>query len=253
MVIYADVLFLINLAVNYLALLGTAKVCGKQTRRMKILAGAAIGAIYAVVSVLNGLQFLVHPLFKISVGILMSMCAFMGCKSLFKITAVFFVISALFGGVVFAVSVFFEAPFGNAFYTPVTLKILVPSFAVTYAVISIVFKRMAVRNRSIVEAEVRMDKRRVTLLALEDSGNQLIDPVSGKTVMIAELEKILPLFEENTQTLLKQSGNVSETFVKLSDKGNRFRLIPFRTVGISEGLLLAFMPDGISVLSLIHI
>ncbi len=60
MVIYLDVLALINLAMDYLLLLATARIAGVFTARRRLLFGAGLGALYAVFSMLPGTAFLQH-------------------------------------------------------------------------------------------------------------------------------------------------------------------------------------------------
>ena len=57
-VIYIDRLFLINLLIDYLLLLLSARVSGLALRRWRYLLGALLGAAYAVLTLLPGLRLL---------------------------------------------------------------------------------------------------------------------------------------------------------------------------------------------------
>jgi stage II sporulation protein GA (sporulation sigma-E factor processing peptidase) len=71
------------------------------------------------------------------------------------------------------------------------------------------------------------------ILALRDTGNTLRDPVSGEPVLVAG-----PSVAENMLGLSKEElSTPAETMVSSNIKG--LRLIPYRTVGQRDGLLLA--------------
>ena len=57
-VIYVDVLAGVNLAMDYLLLAAVARLSGAYCTRPRLLAGAALGAGYAVASCLEGLTWL---------------------------------------------------------------------------------------------------------------------------------------------------------------------------------------------------
>lgn len=70
-VVYIDSLFLLNLIVDYLLLLATAKLAGEVICRPRLALGAAVGALYASAVFFPGMVFLTHPLCKLSAAIVM--------------------------------------------------------------------------------------------------------------------------------------------------------------------------------------
>jgi stage II sporulation protein GA (sporulation sigma-E factor processing peptidase) len=102
--VYVDSLFVINLIVNYVMLLVTAKICVVGTKRLRLLLAAAAGAAYAVAAVFPAAAFLVNPFVKIAFGVLIALAAFGGGPRLLRAVLVFFAVSAAFGGVVMAAS-----------------------------------------------------------------------------------------------------------------------------------------------------
>ena len=63
MVLYADVLFLLNAVIDYILLLLSARMAGEPLRRSRFLLGAAIGGLYSVVIFVPGFSFL-HMFFR---------------------------------------------------------------------------------------------------------------------------------------------------------------------------------------------
>ena len=250
--IYIDSLFLINLIINYIMLLVTAKICAATVRRLRLLGAAVAGAAYAVAAVIPGAAFLVNPFIKIAFGVLLALAAFGGQVRFLRITLVFFAVSAAFGGVVMAASLFGgESMFGGIF-TSASLRILILSFVAGYIILTLVFKRAA-RHKGgvIVSVTVRLGDREVLVRALMDTGNALADPLSGRPVMVAGISDLKRLFSPDISEILfglyrKGAVRVLEELSQ-TERTLRFQLIPYSAVGVSGGMLLAFKPDEIIV------
>ena len=249
--VYIDVLFLINLIVNYVMLIVTAKICAAPVNRLRVLGGAAAGALYAVAAVLPAVDFLENPLVKIAVGILMALTAFGGQPRFLRVTLVFFAVSAAFGGIVMAASYFGGGSVYGGLFTSANLRILTVSFVVGYAVLTLVFRRAARhKGGTVVPVTVRHDGREVVFRALRDTGNALSDPMSGRPVMVAGIAELGPLFSPNIAGTLSGLGQkgaavILEELSERSERAIRFQLIPYSAVGVSGGMLLAFRPDEI--------
>ena len=92
--IYIDVLFLINLIVNYLLLYGSVLLSGAAVYRIRVFLGALIGAAYGVIVFFISLNALFSVVLKILVAALMVFVSFKGsCVKLFRFTLIFFGLS----------------------------------------------------------------------------------------------------------------------------------------------------------------
>ena len=58
MVVYGDVLFALNLLLDYAVLLASARIAACPFARLRLLGGALFGAVYAVAVFVPGLQIL---------------------------------------------------------------------------------------------------------------------------------------------------------------------------------------------------
>ena len=83
-VVYIDSLFLLNLIVDYLLLLGAARLSGAVLHRPRLALGAVLGAAYACAVFLPGLGFLTHPAVELAIGGAMSLIAFGGGPRLLR-------------------------------------------------------------------------------------------------------------------------------------------------------------------------
>lgn len=246
-VIYADTLFLINFAVNYMVLLATAKISATYVKRLKIILGALLGSAYALAAVLVAQTLMQSLGFKLGAAMLMLLICFGKKPGLLRITLIFFSISAAFGGIVLAVSLIGGGSASEAI-VPVSLKVLVPSFALSYAVITLLFKRLGKRRPGgFVHIVIKNDDRKIEMNSLVDTGNTLTDPLSGTGIIVAESEAVAQLFDKKVAELLRKGQSAAQTLESLEGSGQPFRLIPYSSVGVSRGMLLAFKPGEIYI------
>lgn len=254
-IIYIDSLALLNFIINYLLLLATARIGGAGFSRWRIAAAALFGAGYAVMVWLPGFAFLSGFFWKALSCASMAFIAFGGVRParLIRLCLLFIAASFLLGGVVLAIGLFLgeHSPAGIP-YIPVDFKTLFLTAGISYAVLTLVFKQMG-RHGPGETAEVTAvwDDRRVRVRALMDSGHTLTDPISGAEVIILDLPASLALMPPGAAelldpVLLRDPAGVIELMGSLGF-GTRFRLLPFRAVGVDCGFLLAFRPDRVAV------
>ena len=248
-VIYVDTLFLLNALVDYLLLLCSARLAGEPLSRLRFALGAALGGGYAVAIFLPGLGFLEHPLCRLAAAALMVLAAFGGSRRLGRQTAIFFALSCAFAGGVLAVSLLGGQGLSlnrGVVYSGMDLKIVLLSAAGCYAALSLLLQKV-VKHTSFTgelkQVRLELGERAVELTALTDTGNTLTDPVTGRGVMVAEGARLGPLFppegRPDSQALRDPAGALE----RLTGAGGRFRLLPYRSVGVDRGLLLAVRVD----------
>lgn len=252
-IVYIDSLFILNLAVNYLILLATAKIAAVQIRRWRLGLGALFGAVYAVLTVFPSLEFLALPLMRVVSGAAMLLVAFGGARGLLRLAVILFAVSAAFGGVLFAVSLAVGSGTGDgAVQLPFSLKILLISFALCYGIFSLVFARLG-RNAGgkLLQTQITHQGKSVQLTALLDTGHSLADPLTGGSVLVAEFGAILPLFTPGVRRCLEGSDAALpiDTVCKLANLPDapRFYLIPYTAVGTQSSFLPAFRPECVTI------
>ena len=94
-------------------------------------------------------------------------------------------------------------------------------------------------GREYVQVEITEGQSTVRLIALRDSGNTLCDPITGESVLVigaAAAEKLTGLTAEQLRAPLENLGSIPG-----------LRLIPFRAVGCSGGMLLAKRFDLVTI------
>ncbi len=246
--IYVDDMFLLNLVINYFILLATAKLCSLPLKRGRFGVGAALGALYSVLTLLPAFAFLATIPMKLCLGLLMALISFGNAKRLLRPFLAFMCVSAAFGGAVFAASMLAGASIGDGLYINTSMRVLILSFAACYLCLTFVFRRLSRRRqRELMTAEIVLCEKRSTVKVLKDTGNELFDPLSGLPVLVVQIEALTALLPEIEG---KMPGGAADFLTVVSENEklkNRFRLVPYTSMGVSHGLLPVFRPDELRI------
>lgn len=252
-VIYLDTLFLLNAVMDYLLLLCSARLAGEELHRPRMVLGALLGGAYAAVAVLPGMGFLLKPVFKAGAAVLMVVVGLGNSHRLLRQTVIFFALACAFGGGVLAVSLFGGTGLslgGGLVYSGMDLKIVLLSAAGCYVLFTLGLARTGKHVAAageLVRAQVRLADREVSLTALVDTGNTLTDPVSGRAVMVVDGAALAPLFPRGEGPDEQELAAPAQALDRLNTGRfrGRFRLLPYRAVGVECGLLLTVRPDSV--------
>lgn len=249
-VIYLDVLFLLNLVVDYLLLLAAARITGEPFSRIRLGLGALLGGVYAMVIFLPRCGWLCHPICKICVGIGIVLISYGASRRLLRLALVFFAVSAALGGVVLALQLLGTGGLtleNGVLYTGFDLRLLLVTVIVSYAVLSLIFRNAARhggQRRDLCNAKLVLGGQTVQITVLLDTGNTLTDPVRNQPVLVVEgkaLQKIIPVYVDPADPV----GSLER--VKDREWNGRFSLLPYRAVGVECGLLLAVRSDFVAM------
>jgi stage II sporulation protein GA (sporulation sigma-E factor processing peptidase) len=131
--------------------------------------------------------------------------------------------------------------------TGMDLKVVLLSAAGCYVALTLVFQRMGRHSRAkgeIVDVTLELEGRRISFPALVDTGNTLTDPVNNRPVLVAEWVTVWPLLPPGLELDAVGLRHPAEALAKLPDGvRRRFRLLPYRAVGVESGLLMALRTD----------
>ena len=253
MTVYVDVLFLLNSAINTLLLLGSGQLGGAPVRPWRAAAGAALGGAYAVACVLPDCSFLAAWPWKLLVSAAMALCAFGAARRTVKLWGVFLALSAAFGGVILVLVQVLGAGLlllGGAAYYPVSGRLLLVTAAAIYVLARTVFARLVQHTGGeLVPVELSSGEKTVKLTALRDTGNTLRDPATNRPVLVAEWQAVGGLLSPETplrQRDLEDPASLMARLMAVAPE-KKWRLIPYRAVGTSGGLLLAMACDRVRV------
>ncbi len=249
--VYGDLYILINGCMDFLCLYLTASLLHLRIRRMRAVSAAAFGGCYALASLLLNAQGIPGLLLDFAAALLMCLLAFasrtLRFRSLLRYTAVCFFVSMLLGGSMTALyavlnrlSLPFELLEGEG--ASVWLFALVTVLSTLVAALGGRWWGISESVKS-VTLHVRLYGRETVLHAMVDTGNLLRDPVSGKSVIVAEADCILPLLPPSLAEAIKRGG---VSAIQDYESAKDIRLIPSRGA-TGTALLPSLLPERVLV------
>ncbi|MGI6751380.1 MAG: sigma-E processing peptidase SpoIIGA [Anaerovoracaceae bacterium] len=245
MVVYAEYLFFENFLSGLFLLHATALLRGITPNKMRLLGGAALCGFYSFTLFLDlhnillllvlkaGFSFiLLTVVFFLDMNLFRSMKNMYFWRSMGKLALVFYLCSFVMGGVVIGLLYLLSIPcltysggfyIGNISYWHVYVGMILSWCGLL--VLSSFLKGVIQKNRRVLDVEISILDKSIVLRGMVDTGNFLLDPISGKPVFLVK-EDALSAFPRD-------------------DWKRRYRYIPYESIGNSEGLLKGLRPDRI--------
>lgn len=252
MVVYLDLVFLLNFIADFFALYVTARLSGLLLQKKRLIAASLLGGTYGVISMIPNVSSAGSFFFQIMIAALMIWHVFGIQKIFLRLVLLFFVLSCSIGGVMFA---FVEHSslygFSSALLN-LNWKVFFLSGGLCYFLLAVVF-RGGVRHEvagDIVRGTITRNKKAVSLDILLDTGHTLCDPVTGGPVLTVWQNTLKQLWsmEENDILLHLESRGAAWCAEKLGDLApGQFWLVPYCSVGVSTGILLCFRAEQVII------
>lgn len=240
--IYVDVLIVLNVYVNFFLLRATAKITHTPIKSLRCIAVSFYGSLFSLLILAPKLNTAVNLAVKAVSAVTIVMAAF-GIKSrrrlMLNILA-FFAVNFIFAGAVYAVYSWLKPEFihfnNTYFYIDFSLVILVITTAALYFLVCGVrfFLDRTPDNADCYKIIIRYKNRIVSLDALADTGNSLVDFFTGSPVIICREERLSELI--GGKVISGAAGGLP----------NGFRLIPYSTI-CENGVIPIFRPDEVVI------
>lgn len=247
--VYIDILFLVNLTVDYFLLRSVAEVRRLVFRRLRLLLGAAVGAVYSCLVFFPALSIGYTLVGKLLASAAVTFAAFgaRSKKSYLRTFLLFHAASALFAGLTFALELTLSPQklvwSNGEVYIDLSAGMLIACAAAAYGVLWLCSRLGGTKRETYVPLTVAAGGKEITAVALCDTGNLLCDPLTGASVAVVGFRTVLPLFP----------ADVAAAFMKndlsaIENGGWRTRVcfVPCSTV-TGGGLLPAFRPDRVLI------
>lgn len=250
MTLYVDIVFLENVFMNSIILLATGVILKDKTRIIRNLISSSIGAVYAIIIYTSHIEIYSNIFLKIMLSLVIVYIAFkpQNTKSLLKHLIIFYLTSFTFGGVAFAL-LYFVRPQDILLQNGVLIgtypiKMILIGGIVGFVIITISFKNIKGKlKREDIYCNVKLNVEEKTkiITALIDTGNFLKDPITKIPVIVAERESLKELFPD--EILLNTSKIINGGSIDLGEYASKVRVIPFKSLGKDNGLLLGIKID----------
>lgn len=262
MILYFDVVLIINLIMNYVILYLVALILNKEKVYYRLFLGAMLGCIFLIGMVYPKFAFLTKLPSKIILSIAMVFLSFStkNIRDFLKTISFLYIISFMMGGGVLAFFFLLNLKESSLIDTIIFNSISVPWWILLISAFTVfvflkyiwpIIYRILAKDALLVLITIVLDEKSTEVTALIDTGNDLFDPISNYPVIIVELSAIKSIFSMDLDVMFKEGmeGNL-EAISKLaanSKWANRFRLIPFESIGRNKGLMLGFKPDSVTI------
>ncbi|WP_310604782.1 sigma-E processing peptidase SpoIIGA [Anaerosporobacter sp.] len=257
--VYIDLIFGVNLIMDYLILVFMKKLVKKNSKKRRMLLAAVLGGLGACLSIMV-------PMFRLGVAMMLFGVVLAGCmlriafhyktmKALIKDILVYYAITFLLGGIMNYLYYYTSA----GYYITEFIRIL-PSkalgfgyllafFAVAGSFIYLIKKfylQMKGTRELFYNVELVFGEKKIICRGFLDTGNHLREPISRKPVIVADVEgikEILP--EELTQYAKELTGDMEQK--NIENYAVRIKWIPYHAVGTEEGILPGIVFDEVNI------
>lgn len=227
-VIYIDSIFLLNLAMDLLLLKLTAETLKKTATFLRLLSGALLGAGgYCIWLCIPGVSYPVKVfmgMMPLGMGMIKLVCKTRGMKELLYGTGYLFTYACFLGG--FLLFLFRRIPVLARHRDSLTL-IALGGFIGTFIVCREVKRKKRQMENHFCRVELWGDEGIISLIALVDTGNGLVEPFSKRPVAVLEEE----IWEK----------------MNCWKRQEKYRLIPFHSIGKEHGVLESYEVEHIQL------
>ena len=251
-VIYADILFLIDISMDFFALFLTSYIIKARFYSSRAVIASVLGAIYSVISVIMRITSI--PLSG-AVSVLMCLVAFKGIGIRLRALSViiFYAVNMLSGGAMTAIFNAFNKLSGgskdvliygelNTVSDNMPFALFVISLAALAILAKILINLLSRRpSNTPISVDLIINGLSGTVHLLEDSGNMLIEPLSGEAIIFLKRSKTRELFGESLVNALSMKSELYQIVEK-----QRFRTVFFNTVSGSD-MRICVRPEKISI------
>ena len=250
MTLYVDIIFLENLIMNSIIILATGIILKNTQRIWRNLVSSGIGAIYAILIYTSNFKIYSNIILKVILSVVIVYIAFKpaNIRSFLKHIIIFYLTSFTFGGVAFAL-LYFVRPQDILFQNGVLIgtypiKMILPGGILGFIIITFSFKNIKGKlTRKDMMCTVIIGNTRIT--AIVDTGNLLKDPITKMPVLIMEREMLKGIFPE---IILENATDiVNGKEIELGEYSSKLRVIPYKSIGKENGLLLGIKAKNIRI------
>jgi stage II sporulation protein GA (sporulation sigma-E factor processing peptidase) len=263
LVVYLDVIWLLNLLVDSLLLWMTAIFLKRQASFFRISLGGMIGSCLVLLMSTSLAPIAGNPAVKILFSIWMVLAVF-GYKRfrffLSNLLTLYFA-TFLLGGILIGIHYFisFDANLHSAmllenvkgFGDPISWVFVMMAIPLAWYFSKRRledFETAKIQYDQLVDVIIHFAECRLELKGLVDSGNQLFDPLTKMPVMIVSTKGLENTLPKEILEIAEDPDKFLNGELELNKKWtDRVHFIPAQSVGKTRQLLLAFKSDGVEI------
>ncbi|NLJ15726.1 MAG: sigma-E processing peptidase SpoIIGA [Clostridiales bacterium] len=247
MVVYLDVLIILNFYIIYFLLRAVCILTHQKIKTSRILAGSALGSLTSLIILLPSLSIPLLIIIKSFCGAFIIFIAFgfSNIKAFLKQLIFFMIINFIVAGITTMIQQNISdkrfITINGIIYVDISITMIVISTIVAYFAVKIItyiidFKANSTTKYSVT---IKTETGEKTLKAISDTGNSLVDIYTGKPIIICS-NKILDISPSGIFDYFNKDE------INAINKG--IKLIPANSIG-GRSIIPAFMPEKIIIKS----
>ena len=229
MVIYADVLIITNLVIDYFLLLATAKIIKREPPLWRMILSAILASLTSLLIFLPEQSKTAEFLLKFFPSFIICLACFgyINLRRWVYTSLTFFAVAFAYAGAMIAIWYIFK-PYGMAINNSVVYFNVSPLFLILFSVVgflifTVVSSLIAKRTAKKCIVKLCFCGKEATFSGIIDSGNSLTDVFTDRAVIITDRKKAINVFGELNSQIYAE----------------RYRAVPCSTVS-SDVLLDGF-------------
>lgn len=247
MVYYIEYVFAENFFIDFILLFITGKLIKKMIIYRRLIIASVIGALYVILTAYIGRDFMTYFIVKFSVSILMIMVAYdtKGIIANVRVILCFYITSLIMVGIITALY--------YLDYDKLTVNAIVFSIFVGYAALHFFFKEIKARiekNNYMRSVTIGVDNKSKILRAYIDTGNELTDPMTGKPVIVVNIDSIKNILGDDLYNgilcFYKNKSSNYESLLSMNDK-IKLRIVKYNTISSIGEKMVCIVPDNIEI------
>ncbi len=240
---YIEFIILQEFVIDFMLLYITGSLFYKKINLKRILFSSLVGVIYSLSVYLADREFLSNYIVRFLVSVLLITIAHSpkGFLGYVKFIICFYTLSILIMGIIVASYYFF-----NSRLTIILIFIVI---FVVYFVFKMLFYEIR-KNKSELDyfrdITIYLDGNSVELVGFIDTGNEMLDAISKRPVIIVELNHVKNLFctevfNEIKKVYENNSNLIDFMYRKLNEYN--FRLLKYNTINSSDEYMIGVIPS----------
>ncbi|MEC5422779.1 sigma-E processing peptidase SpoIIGA [Virgibacillus sp. C22-A2] len=262
MTIYLDAVWTLNILLDMMLLLLTKALARDSTRKIRILFGAFIASLLVPISLYFPDSFFtsVAGKFLYSILIIVSAFGFITIYRMMKLLLIFYFTTFAIGGGLIAIHFLFQNPVGittnglltftSGYGDPISWLFIVIGFPLVWLFTKSRMDKHAVekiRYDQLCPVTIKLNDISYSTTGYIDSGNQLVDPLTKRPVIICDEFFLKKWFSDKDWKLLEEA-HAEMDFEKIPREWEgSIQIVPYQGVQGNSSFLLTIRPQELIV------
>lgn len=247
---YVEYIFAENFFIDFILLYITGNLFKKKIIYKRLIAASLIGAVYVILTVYIGKAFMLHFLVKISISVFMVIVAYdaSGFITNIRLVLCFYIVSLTMVGIIAALYYLTSSK--------LTVNAIILSMFSGGAILKYMFSEMKARKEKfnyIRTVNIEINNRSISITAFIDTGNELKDSLTGKPVILVDMDCLKDVLDEEFLNKVNEFYNSKDkNYINLFLEKNynlKMRVIKYDTISSKDEALICIVPDNISIIS----